>query len=73
MDDEDRELAALNPLERAQRAGTLLEAHRTRVGQLAKVRTEAVNEARKTMRIPDIAQALGVSRQQVYRVLRGLH
>jgi excisionase family DNA binding protein len=68
---EHESLARLTPLARAKAAAGLMDNHRHAMAALAAVRAGALRELRdQGMSVLDIADALGVSRQQVHRLLR---
>lgn len=62
------DLSGLPAIERARRAAELIEHHRALVGHYAKVRADAVNEARETMTAEQVAAELGVTRAAVTKL-----
>jgi excisionase family DNA binding protein len=70
-DGEHTRLAKMTPLARAEAAATLMDQHRRAIADLAAVRAAALRELRdQGMSAINIAEALGISRQQVHRLLR---
>ncbi len=70
-DGEHEKLAGMTPLARAKAAAALMDDHRQAIAQLAALRSVALRELRdQGMSALDIAEALGISRQQVHRLLR---
>jgi DNA-directed RNA polymerase specialized sigma24 family protein len=66
------ELLSLAPLERLKAAGAAIEQARASMGALAKVRADAIEELRQDgWSLGRIARELGISRQQVHRLIRG--
>ena len=64
-------LAKLTPLARAKAAAQLMDEHRQAIADLAAVRAAALRELRdQGMSAAHISEALGISRQQVHRLLR---
>lgn len=59
-----------NYIAKARRAAELIEHHRDEMAKYARVRAENLAEARKTMEPQEIADALGVTRSAVYKILR---
>ncbi|HTJ77227.1 MAG TPA: helix-turn-helix domain-containing protein [Acidimicrobiales bacterium] len=60
-----------DPLVRAQRAASMMHHHRVAMSRLAAVRAQALVELRQSGRsAAGLAEDLGVSRQQVHRLLR---
>ncbi len=61
----------MTPLARAEAAATLMDQHRRAIADLAAVRAAALRELRdQGMSAINIAETLGISRQQVHRLLR---
>lgn len=64
-------LAKMAPLARATEAAHLMDEHRNAISRLAAARAGALRELRDSgLSVINIAEALGISRQQVHRVLR---
>lgn len=59
-----------NLLLRIQRASQLMEEHRRAISRLAIIRGNAIAELRQGQSVQRIADQLGVTRQQVHRLLR---
>jgi excisionase family DNA binding protein len=70
-DGEHARLAKMTPLARAKAAADLMDEHRHAIADLAAVRAAALRELRdQGMSAINISEALGISRQQVHRLLR---
>lgn len=71
MDDEIAELMALAPLDRVRAASARMDLHRAAMARLGAVRGEALLALRAEGRSAiELAEELGVSRQQVHRLMR---
>ncbi len=63
-------LLELDPVERAKQAARLMDEHRAAISELAVIRSDALAEARRGgLSTADMAKRLGVTRQQVHRLL----
>ena len=70
-DGEHARLAKMTPLARAKAAAELMDEHRQAIADLAAIRAGALRELRdQGMSAINISEALGISRQQVHRLLR---
>jgi hypothetical protein len=65
------ELHDLEPIDRVQEIDRLTDAYREAMAILAAVRDEAIRELATASSVVDAAEALGVSRQAVYKVFQG--
>lgn len=64
-------LAKLPPLQRLTEAVALMNEHRAAIGRLARIRASAVRELTASgMSVAAVAKAVGVTRQEIYRLLR---
>lgn len=64
------DLSGLSAISRARRALELIEYHRSLVGLYARVRADAVAEARETMTAEQVAVQLGVTSSAVKKLRR---
>lgn len=71
MDEFQNLLAIPNPLTRVQMASVAMDEHRRAMSRLATIRAQALLELRQQGNsAAEIARMLGISRQQVHRLLR---
>lgn len=61
----------MNPIDRAKHAATKIETAREVMAEARAARRSALAEARATMSVADIADALDISKARVYRILSG--
>ena len=60
-------LRDMKPAERIRTAGGLIQAHQGKVHSLALIRRASIEEALETMKIEDLAEALGVTLRRLNR------
>lgn len=70
MDEFQKLLAVPDPLTRAQMASAAMDDHRRALFRLANIRGKALIELRRSHSAAELAGLLGVTRQQIYRLLR---
>lgn len=71
MDEFETLLKTEDPLERARMAASRIHEHRVAMSRLATIRAQALLELqRQGHTVVDVARILGITRQQVHRLLR---
>lgn len=74
MEDERQLLETDDPLDRVRLATVYMDGHRAAIGRLATIRGETLRDLRASgYSALELAAQLGVTRQQIYRLLRGEH